>query len=199
VFGIVLVGRAGSGKDTVADYLVSRYGFRRYAFADKLKEIARDLFPEQFVNGIKPRRLLQDLGTQIRRLDPDVWINYLFSRIERENPERAVITDCRYQNELQAAMSRWFVPLRIICSDEIRQQRLIKRDGVGIDPEVSAHPSENDVFESPLLETAYQVFNNDTLESLYKQVDWVLGLHFSLEGTWSAEGRIEQRKAVKLH
>ncbi|APZ42519.1 hypothetical protein [Acidihalobacter ferrooxydans] len=35
---IGLMGAAGSGKDTVADYLVSTYGFKRHAFADLLYE-----------------------------------------------------------------------------------------------------------------------------------------------------------------
>lgn len=39
-----LVGRAGAGKDTVAEVLVARHGFRRMAFADKLKEILSDAF-----------------------------------------------------------------------------------------------------------------------------------------------------------
>jgi len=37
---VILSGKAGSGKDTCGEYLVS-LGFKRYAFADKLKEIAR--------------------------------------------------------------------------------------------------------------------------------------------------------------
>ena len=32
-------GQAGSGKDTVANYLVKKHGFTRIAFADPLKEI----------------------------------------------------------------------------------------------------------------------------------------------------------------
>jgi adenylate kinase family enzyme len=35
---IALHGETGSGKDTIADYLVSGYGFVKMAFADKLKE-----------------------------------------------------------------------------------------------------------------------------------------------------------------
>lgn len=43
-FIIGLVGRAGAGKDTVADHLVAKYGFVRIAFADKLKQIVSDLY-----------------------------------------------------------------------------------------------------------------------------------------------------------
>lgn len=37
-------GFAGSGKDTVADFLVKNHGFVKVAFADKIKRIAKDLF-----------------------------------------------------------------------------------------------------------------------------------------------------------
>lgn len=35
---VVIGGRSQSGKDTVGNHLVNRYGYERYAFADKLKE-----------------------------------------------------------------------------------------------------------------------------------------------------------------
>lgn len=39
-----LVGRAGSGKDTIAEQLILNHNFVRVAFADKLKEIISDAF-----------------------------------------------------------------------------------------------------------------------------------------------------------
>ena len=41
---IGLCGPAGSGKDTIADHLVSKYGFVKMANADLLKRVARDVF-----------------------------------------------------------------------------------------------------------------------------------------------------------
>ncbi len=40
-----LTGKAGSGKDTVAEYLVAEYGFKRYAFADAVRDIAYAINP----------------------------------------------------------------------------------------------------------------------------------------------------------
>jgi len=43
---IGLTGPGGSGKDVIASYLVKNQGFKRVAFADKLKELAYELNPE---------------------------------------------------------------------------------------------------------------------------------------------------------
>ena len=64
---IGLVGKAGTGKDTVAAYLVAVYGFRKFAFADKLKEIDTELFGP---TGGKNRKRLQEFGQLFSVLVP---------------------------------------------------------------------------------------------------------------------------------
>lgn len=48
---IGLTGPAGSGKDTVADFLVARHGYTKLAFADKLRAEICDAYnvPEQLL------------------------------------------------------------------------------------------------------------------------------------------------------
>ncbi len=41
---ILVTGCAGSGKDTVANYLIKKYGYKKFAFADPLKKISLILF-----------------------------------------------------------------------------------------------------------------------------------------------------------
>ena len=41
---IGLVGKKGSGKDTMADFLVENYHFKQYAYAEPLKKLCQDLF-----------------------------------------------------------------------------------------------------------------------------------------------------------
>jgi hypothetical protein len=53
-----LAGRAGSGKDTVADYLVKRYGFLKFSFSDALyREVAAAF-------GLEDESLLRDRATK---------------------------------------------------------------------------------------------------------------------------------------
>ncbi len=91
-FILGLSGAAGSGKDTVAQILVERYGFVKVALADPLKRMVRQTWPftceqlwgpserrsETPAGATRPtaREALQLLGTEWgRKLDEDVWIN----------------------------------------------------------------------------------------------------------------------------
>ena len=41
---IALIGKSGSGKDTVSNILVSNYGFKKINFSDDIYKIAREIF-----------------------------------------------------------------------------------------------------------------------------------------------------------
>lgn len=80
IFGVV--GAEGAGKDTLADHLVSKYGFVKYSMAQPIKEIARIMFgwsdellhgrskdAVDPVTGIKPREFYKWFGTDIAQHD----------------------------------------------------------------------------------------------------------------------------------
>jgi hypothetical protein len=49
------------------------------------------------------RDAMQIIGTDIfRKLDPDVWVKATISKIVREKPDVAIITDCRFPNEVES-------------------------------------------------------------------------------------------------
>ena len=75
---IGLVAPKQSGKDTIGDYLCNNYDFKKYNFADPLKEGMRKIFgftDEQLYGnkkevvdpfwGVSPREVLQKMGTEI--------------------------------------------------------------------------------------------------------------------------------------
>ena len=75
---IGLVGVERSGKDTIADYLVSNHNFKKHNMADPIREIAKIMFdwPVELltgpakdvvdsVTGIKPRDFFTWFGTDI--------------------------------------------------------------------------------------------------------------------------------------
>ena len=110
---IGLCGAAGSGKNTVAEFLTE---FAQIAFADPLYECVStitglpvDRLKDREVKeavmphlGKSPRQLLQTLGTEWGRgtVHPEIWIRIAMERAGRR--PNVVITDVRFDNEAQA-------------------------------------------------------------------------------------------------
>ena len=125
---IGLCGFIGSGKDTVADYLVNFHEFRRESFASTLKDTVAAVFgwDRTMLEGrtkearewreqidfwwsnrlgmhITPRWVLQYWGTEVcrRAFHDDIWIASLENKI-RTSKDDIVISDCRFPNEILA-------------------------------------------------------------------------------------------------
>jgi hypothetical protein len=128
---IGLIGKARSGKDTVAEYLEG-YGYFKVAFADDMKEFAREIFPWRFKEG-KDRKLLQQFGEKMREIDPDVWVRRLFGKLDYLMSRGAVlpvITDLRMPNEYAACRERGFVIIRVDAEANLRRRRMIDNGDV---------------------------------------------------------------------
>ena len=108
---IGFAGKARSGKDTAGEYLVDRYKFLRYSFAQPLKDATKIMFnlTDKQVEekdkpaepwGRSPRELYQKIGTDIaRNIDVNVWVKGC-DIFKKDNPGRSiVITDVRFSNE----------------------------------------------------------------------------------------------------
>jgi hypothetical protein len=123
-------GFAGSGKDTIADYLIQNHNFKRLSFAGTLKDAVSAVFgwDRLLVEGstsesrqwreqvdhwwatrlniphLTPRWVLQYWGTEVLRtgFHDDIWIASLENLIlkELDNNQSIVISDARFVNEL---------------------------------------------------------------------------------------------------
>jgi hypothetical protein len=126
---IGVCGFIGSGKDTVADYLVNFHEFRRESFANTLKDAIAAVFGwdrtmlegrtkqarewrEQIdpwwaerlgMPNLTPRWVLQYWGTEVCRqgFHDDIWIASLENKL-RNSRDNVVISDCRFPNEITA-------------------------------------------------------------------------------------------------
>lgn len=106
-----IAGPAGSGKDTVADYLVQHHGFTKISWAGPLKAgLAAMGFPEpanrdqkeQPIEGFdfSWREAAQRLGTEFGRfLDPDIWVKLVGKQLLEDPSRNWVISDVRFENE----------------------------------------------------------------------------------------------------
>lgn len=109
-----ICGEAGSGKDSVANYLAEHHGFAIVKFASKLKDIVAEVFnldrtaldddldfKEKYIvpgTAYTPREILQHVGTAgFRHLDDEVWIRLAMQEAARY--DRVVFADMRFPNE----------------------------------------------------------------------------------------------------
>jgi dephospho-CoA kinase len=167
--GIIILGKAGVGKTTTANMFTthSSGAFRKYALADKVKQIQQDLFPD--LPG-KPRHVLQHIGMSMREIDPDVWIKYLDKTILIQGGI-PVIDDVRLANEYEHYISKGYISIRVVCDDDVRIERMRKRDG-DVDLAALQHRTETELDD---VECDYTIDNNGTTEQLAEQVDRIIG------------------------
>lgn len=117
-----------TGKTTLADQLVERYGYTRCSFAAPLKALAAKV-------GLPlNRENLQNLGHGARELiSPDVWVDAFWNGCS--NVPRIVVDDMRYPNEYESLVNADAIMVRLESSVETRWKRFQTSDK--FDPSVS--------------------------------------------------------------
>ena len=142
---IGICGFIGSGKDTVADYLVNFHEFRRESFANTLKDAVSAVFGwdrillegrtkearewrEQVdlwwanrlgLPDLTPRWILQFWGTEVCRksFHDDIWIASVENKL-RNSKDNVVISDCRFPNEIQSIKNAGGLVIRVSRGNE---------------------------------------------------------------------------------
>ena len=142
---IGICGFIGSGKDTIADYLVNLHHFRRESFANTLKDAVAQVFgwDRTMLEGrtkqarewreqvdpwwatrlkmphLTPRWVLQYWGTEVCRkaFHDDIWIAALENKL-RNSEDDVVISDCRFPNEIKAIRKAGGMVIRVVRGPE---------------------------------------------------------------------------------
>ena len=142
---IGVCGFIGSGKDTIADYLVNIHQFRRESFANTLKDAVSQVFgwDRDMLEGrtrqsrewrervdpwwakrlnmpdLTPRWILQYWGTEVcrRSFHDDIWIAALENKLRSSNDD-IVISDCRFPNEIKSIKAAGGIVIRVVRGAE---------------------------------------------------------------------------------
>lgn len=136
---LLISGKQGSGKTTLAKGLVHYFENERRTyhlkFADILyemhDEVCRVAYKYAIPTNKKESRLLQLLGTEWGRetKGQDVWVNALANKIANihgtiARDDLVVVDDCRFPNELNLQVPGWLVlSCRLDASKEVRKSR----------------------------------------------------------------------------
>lgn len=186
---IGIVGKIGTGKSLVAEYLVEKK-FNEYSFAKPLKDIALTMgFTHDQVYGtqqqkleinkywgISAREFLQKFGTNIGRntipsVIPDMnlgksgspWVRLFeihWTKMFEENPfPSLVVSDCRFPNEVASIKARGGYIVKIT------------RPSTDRDSAEHQHESESGIDE---LYHDMLIINNSTKENLYSHIDMAI-------------------------
>lgn len=135
---IAVVGKKGAGKDTLSEVLFDR-GYVNVKFAGGLKAMLSTLLayqgadavtiermiegdlkevPTPLLQGKTPRHAMQTLGNEWGRklIGENLWVDAMVKRLD--TCPKAVVTDCRYPNELALLRERGANAIRVRASDE---------------------------------------------------------------------------------
>lgn len=184
---IGITGKAGAGKDTLADYLVRHFHATKYGFADPLKQALNAMFGWEMAHwndrdwkehtipwlGKSPRVLAQTLGTEWGReiVHPQLWVLLAEQRyIEHVDMSASfgvvapfVIKDVRFENEAEMIHSQNGVVIQL------------HRPGVA---SIAAHKSE-DGLPDDMVDITY--INEGTVIDMCVDVVNILRAHRSQE------------------
>ena len=116
---IAITGKMCSGKSSLANILLeSDSRFKIYSFGQKVKDVAKDLFDMQE----KDRSLLTSIGTKMREINADVWINYVLKQTKDQT--HCIVDDLRYQNEYEALVNSGFKIIQLKVDPIIQKERI---------------------------------------------------------------------------
>ena len=168
---IAVYGYARSGKDTIAEHLITAHGYVKVAFADPLRAVMLSTNPivgfeegqdyeikivrysEVLLNiGYEAakdqypeiRRLLQAHGVGIREhVDPDAWVDAALRTIRRvPSGTPIVVTDCRFANEFSALDEMGFEFVRVLRDGQTNRDQHVSE--TELDNQKPDHTVRND-------------------------------------------------------
>lgn len=201
---IGVCGFIGSGKDTIADYLVNVHGFRRESFANTLKDAVAAVFGwdrvmlegrtkearewrEQVdtwwaerlnIPNLTPRWVLQQWGTEVCRkgFHDDIWIASVENKLRRSK-DNIVISDCRFPNEIASIKNAGGSIVRVDRGIQPHWYDIAIQANKGVDSaNIWLMKEKIHASETAWVGTSfdYVLDNNSTLDSLFKQVETVV-------------------------
>ncbi len=168
---IALSGHCNSGKNTLANYLTTKYDFVQFSFANKLKQICSTIYNQpldyweydkevilpELYNHTK-RQVLQHYGNVLRTHNhEDYFVNDVVQKLNICTNINKVITDLRFNNELYKMIEINAIVIYI----KRNNTKLVNNDVSESFYDYIKHNSN------------FIIYNNSTLTDMYEQFDFI--------------------------
>ncbi len=176
-----ILGLNGSGKDTVADYMVKKYGFAHEDFGQEIRDELKVLGK----NHLDRNEMVVLANERRAELGGDYWAKRLIAK--HPNEENLVITSIRNPVEVAFLKSKGTVLVEVFTDIKTRYARTVER--VKSDPNAHGDISSFEDFKAKeerelksmdpakqqllvCIESAqYRLSNNGSLEELKEKID----------------------------
>lgn len=186
---IGILGKKHSGKDTVSDYIVAKYGYGKDSFAGPLKRGLKEFFgltdQEVYTDlkdsvhpelGVTPRSLMTYIGTNIIRNDANLkinpnirknlWVRLLEKKFKKDYQyDSIVLSDHRFENECRMVLTNKGFVIKLVRP---------KLENPSENSKTEEHESEKAV--DSVTSFNYIINNCSTIEKLYSLVDEAIEL-----------------------
>jgi len=177
---VLLTAKARSGKDTAARVFVE-HGYTQLSFAEPIREFIIKLCgfanleeldlkknePQEILGGQTPRYAMQTLGTEWGRetINTKLWTSVVRDKIVKNNLKKIVISDCRFDNEVEDILE--FFPASVANVQLIEIIRPENTDALTAD--AAQHKSESGLSGSFFRNKIIK--NDGTLEQFIEKIE----------------------------
>ena len=165
---LAITGEMASGKTSIAKYLVEKYNFTKFSFADDVKLYATQIFDINMK--IKDRKLLQQFATKMKEIDENIWIKRLDNKI-KDISDNIIIDDLRYQNEELYLKSKGFKILKLDIDIELQNNRLKNTYINDFDMHIKCKNHDSELYTKKIYYDFYYLINKNTEEFIYEFID----------------------------
>ena len=177
---IAICGKRGSGKDTIAEYISKKYGFKMLTYTNDvlgplLKKEGKKITRENLI------KLALDLR---KKIGNDAPTKLMCEKMKRLKHNKYVISGIRYPEEVKRFRNEFgsdFVLIAVICDTKTRYERLIKRNDKGESKltykeflEIDKKAETETMIDEIIPVARFLVDNNGTEKELYKNIDLLM-------------------------
>lgn len=156
---IAFIGKFCSGKSYAAQHLKNKYDFEILSFGGPVKKYASEIFNLKH----KDRQIIQDFAQSLKKINKNVWVDYLIRNLENINSNKIVIDDLRFHNEQYALKKKGFIFIKLSIEPKLQEKRIEKTYGENKNVHLNRRNDVSEIYTDEL-EFDYEIKINESNE-----------------------------------